>query len=263
MGDFFSTTQFDINQNQGQQQQPEFNDRDQLNHVHVTLSQIVNLTRREEGLIIQRQKVHTITVYGMLINVEEGNTKNVYLIDDFSKGGPVEVQLWKNDNDGTGSYMPAPSVMENTYIRVVGQVRYDDKKPFIIAFEIKTITDPREIDKHFLEVINDALVLEKRKNYTLAHGENGNFSRMDTSGHFTQVDTNPIHAGFSDVQRSVLNVFRKHGNEQSCGLKRSDIHSFLPGVNSSLIDDAINFLVNEGHIFTTNDDHTFKSTEFN
>lgn len=100
MGDFFSTTQFDINQNQGQQQQPEFNDRDQLNHVHVTLSQIVNLTRREEGLIIQRQKVHTITVYGMLINVEEGNTKNVYLIDDFSKGGPVEVQLWKNDNDG-------------------------------------------------------------------------------------------------------------------------------------------------------------------
>lgn len=100
MGDFFNTTQFDNNQNPQQQQQSDPNERGLQNHVHVSLSQVVNLTRREEGLIIHRQKVHIISAIGVLINVEEGNTKNVYLIDDYTKGGPVEVQLWKNDNDG-------------------------------------------------------------------------------------------------------------------------------------------------------------------
>ncbi len=99
MGDFFNTTQFDANQNQGQQPQSDLND--QPNHVHVSLSQIVNLTRREEGFILHRQKVHTITAIGVLLSVEEGLIKNVYLIDDYTKGGPVEVQLWKNnDSDG-------------------------------------------------------------------------------------------------------------------------------------------------------------------
>lgn len=100
MGDFFNTTQFDNNQNPQQQPSSDPNERGLQNHVHVSLSQVVNWTRREEGLIIHRQKVHTISAIGVLISVEEGNTKNVYLIDDYTKGAPVEVQLWKNDNDG-------------------------------------------------------------------------------------------------------------------------------------------------------------------
>lgn len=160
--------------------------------------------------------------------------------------------------------MPPPTVMENTYIRVVGQVRYDDKKPFIIAFHIMTLENPTEIDNHFLEVINDSLVLEKRKNHTLkVNGESGNTSRMDTSTSHLDQNTNPLMSGFNEVQRLVLNVFRKHGNDQSCGLKRSDIYSFLPNASHNVLDEAIQFMVNEGHIFTTNDDDTFKSTEFN
>lgn len=164
---------------------------------------------------------------------------------------------------GSSSYVAPPTVMENTYIRVVGQVRYDEKKPFIIAFHIQTLEDPTEIDNHFLEVINDSMVLEKRMNHTLkVNGENGNTSRMDTSIIMNQ-NANPIMSGFNEVQRSVLNIFRKHGNDSSCGLKRSDIYSFLPNVSHPMLDESIHFLVNEGHIFTTNDDDTFKSTEFN
>lgn len=145
--------------------------------------------------------------------------------------------------------------MENTYVRVVGSARSQDVKPFIVAFTVEPITNPNDIATHFLEVIADSLILEKRMNSSL----NKFSTSMDTGDDVNQFTTTQ-NSGFSEVQRSVLNVISKYGKESTCGLKREEIKSHLRAIGAS-VDEAITFLANEGHIFSTNDENTFKSTD--
>lgn len=149
--------------------------------------------------------------------------------------------------------------MERTYIRVIGQARFDDKKPFIVAFRVEPIVDPNEIYCHFLQVIHDSLFLEKRLNVNLNRRPDG---AMDTSASLFDQDNSRMANGFNEIQRSVLNILNKHGRDTQYGLKRYEIKSYLPSVNSSIVDEAISFLVNEGHIFSTTDEDTFKSTDY-
>lgn len=71
---------------------------DHKNIVAVSLSQVIHWTRKDDGLVIHRQKVHSITCIGRVLSVEELTTKNIYTIDDQSRGAPIEVQYWKNDD---------------------------------------------------------------------------------------------------------------------------------------------------------------------
>ncbi|KAI2810364.1 hypothetical protein RDWZM_002636 [Blomia tropicalis] len=257
MGDFFKSSQFDDNldksKTSGQTEHI-------LPHVHVTLSHVSKLTRQEEGLVMYRQKIGTITVIGVVKNVQELATKNIYLIDDHTCDSPVEVNLWKNggeDDQAEAQTMQPPTIMEKTYIRVIGQARYHELKPFVVAFSIETITDPNEIYTHSLEVIHDGLLLERRMKVSLKRADTS--IAMDTTIQFGNGNMND---GFNEVQRKILNVLKKYGAESVYGLKRNDIKNYLPGVSASVIESGISYLVNEGHIFNTSDDDTFKSTDF-
>lgn len=160
-----------------------------------------------------------------------------------------------------GTFIAPPTVLERTYIRVIGQVRYDARKPFIIAFRIETIDDPNDIYCHFLRAIHDSLFLEKRMNATLnSTNDPCEFSNSNGIG---DMNSNDVHmSGFSEIQRTILNILNKQGRDTSCGLKRYEIRNFMSGVSASVIDEAISFLVNEGHIFSTTDEDTFKSTDY-
>src|SRR5690348_1918471 len=100
--------------------------------------------------------------------------------------------------------MSPPNVTENQYIRVLGQPRYDDRKPFIVGFRIETISDPNEIYMHFLEVITDSLVLQRRKVETLSNTTlNTGFN--DRSMNVSNEGTRLVQ-GFTEIQKTVLNL---------------------------------------------------------
>ncbi len=155
-------------------------------------------------------------------------------------------------------YVAPPPIMEKTYIRVIGQARYDDKKPFIVAFRIEPILDPNDIYAHFLEVISDSMVMQRRKNDTIS----GTSEQINGSGYgLGAVESGPrIMQGFNDIQKTVLNLISKN-NQSNAGMGRHDIITSIPGVTPKIINDAINFLAQEGHIFSTTDEDTFKATD--
>ena len=68
------------------------------NLASASLSQVIHNTRKDDGLVIHRQKIHSVTCIGLVLSVEELTTKNIYTIDDGSRGAPIEVQYWKNDD---------------------------------------------------------------------------------------------------------------------------------------------------------------------
>lgn len=155
--------------------------------------------------------------------------------------------------------------MERTYIRVIGQARHSDNKPFIVAFSIEPIKNAMEIDTHMLEVIHDSLLLQTRLKHTLSTSKghaNSNISAADTSMFGQSTAASASSGGFNNIQDMVLKTMGKYGADSQYGLHRNDIKGHLPSVNGSAVDDAINFLVNEGHIFSTTDEDTFKSTDF-
>jgi len=123
--------------------------------------------------------------------------------------------------------------MEKTYIRVIGQARYDDKKPFIVAFRVEPILDPNEIYMHFLEVISDSMVMQRRKNDTLS----GVTEPMQTNNHYSQNGANTdsfaprLMQGFSDIQKTVLNLINKSSDQFSAGMKRQDIIKSIKTLN--------------------------------
>ena len=97
-GGYFAS-QFDPNTGQGSGPgSVAMGGTDRKNIVSVSLSQVINWTRKDDGLVIHRQKVHSIACIGLVISVEELTTKNIYTIDDQTRGAPIEVQYWKNDD---------------------------------------------------------------------------------------------------------------------------------------------------------------------
>lgn len=95
MNDFFNASQFEP----ASESKAGSTDSNQNILVHASLSQIVHNTSREESLVISGQKISTVVTIGVVINVEELTTKNIYTIEDYTNGSPIEVQLWKNDNN--------------------------------------------------------------------------------------------------------------------------------------------------------------------
>lgn len=61
------------------------------NVTSVSISQIVNRTRKEEGLIIEQQKIEKVSVVGLVLSVQEQTTKATFLLDDHSDGSPINV----------------------------------------------------------------------------------------------------------------------------------------------------------------------------
>ena len=147
-----------------------------------------------------------------------------------------------------------PTVLERTYIRVTGKVSYSEQKPFVVAFRVDAIKDPNEIPEHFLQVINDSLFLEKRKNVTVDRMNKGD---MAGTSNVNRIGGNN-NDGYTQLQRRVMNILSEH-KDSPAGLKRIEIHNYMTGVDPSQIDDAIQFLANEGHIFSTIDEDTFKA----
>lgn len=137
-------------------------------------------------------------------------------------------------------------------MRVVGLARYDPMKPFIVAIRVDPILDPMCITNHFLHVVHDSLVLEKRLNATKAKARKGTIEggigNRPTTGD-----------GFTPIQRMVLGIVRQHS--QGAGIHRDQVATYASGTSKAQVNDALQFLLNEAHVFTTSNDDTFQVTD--
>ncbi|XP_027197170.2 replication protein A 32 kDa subunit-like [Dermatophagoides pteronyssinus] len=219
------------------------------NIVHVSCSQINRLTTKDNGLVMFHQRIHSIITIGVVQNIQEFFRRNIYTIDDYT-GSSVDVHLYKNDiEDDVG--FPIPNVSVNNYIEVIGLARMNENKSFIVAFRVRMIKNPNEITKHFLNVIRESMLLEKRMNITTKTIKQPDEQKQIE---FPDYDPNDL----SQREQIVFEIIKKYGNGMF-GISREDIHNHLNHMNPIDIDNSISFLLAELLIFNTIDNHTFKS----
>lgn len=228
------------------------------NVVPCTIMQILKAPDTDEHMKVGSMSAHMLTVVGLVKSVDEQTTKITYTIDDLT-GPPLEVQMWLEENMEINE--KRSPIIENTYIRVTGSMRTVKGNRLLIAFKINPIKEVNEITMHLLEVMHTSMAVAVMDNQAQMTNGNDimktNFGLEQKSAYSTGQFT--VMAGLNKQQQMVFQVI---SSDQSLeGISYDQLFSSLKTLNRQTIKDAVDFLSNEGHIYSTIDDDHFKSTD--
>nr|XP_053647373.1 replication protein A 32 kDa subunit-A-like [Cherax quadricarinatus] len=237
--------------------------RHSQNLVPVTIKNIIDF--EGDNLLIAGMEVHMVDVVGLIRAVDITSTRITYTIDDHT--ATIEAVQWQEPEQGSDD--PARgSLMEMTYCRVSGAIRSQMGKRHIIVFRIAPITDINLITTHILEVIHCVLKLQHLNSLG---GDTGpshpavmsnslvGASGLDGGAKTTNMGGMNMQ-GLNAQQRMVFQAIYQSSDEGGAG--RENIYSILKGkLSPPQIDQALEFLSSEGHVYTTIDDDHFRAIE--
>ena len=197
-----------------------------------------------------------VCIVGQIIKIDHADTKTTILMEDNS--GSVEVMQWNDENSDTVTYFKENGISEGQNSRVIGSVRTQQDKRYLMCFKVLPILDEVELDAHKLEIEHNKLLIRKMiDKENAAIGANYGLSNsMVSSG-----TTAPSGASFGNSkQDSVYKMVQ--GCDREEGISRDELNQNLSGkMSRKEVDDALEYLSNEGHIYSTTDEDHFKTTD--
>ncbi|KAM4747203.1 replication protein A 32 kDa subunit-B-like [Rhinophrynus dorsalis] len=148
-------------------------------------------------------------------------------------------------------------------VKVAGHLQSFQNKKSVVAFKIAPIEDMNEFVSHMLEVVQSYMTLNAQGTplgggSAMAHSTPGRIGMGESGGTFTggnDMQTN----GLTPHQSQILNLIKScRGSE---GMAFEDLKKRLHRMNVNTIKQAVEFLSNEGHVYSTVDDEHYKSTD--
>lgn len=213
---------------------PQSNDR---SIAPVMIKHITSATTGD--LQIAGKTVNTLTFIGIVRNIEQDTTKISFSIQDDT--GTVTAVMWLEADKN-----PADNICTqvNTYVRVYGLLRNQNNQQHVLILRMYPLEDLNELTSHFMEVIYFILKANKPAEESTAPPTLTFDSTM---------------SGMSAEQVAVLEIVRS-ANEAECGIEKRDILTQVPKHVVSRLDEILDFLLCEGHIYTTSSEDFFKAT---
>ncbi|XP_072530733.1 replication protein A 32 kDa subunit-like [Salminus brasiliensis] len=213
-----------------------------------TVSQLMSATPHQDAFFIKGIEINQVSVVGVIRRTKPSVAHVVYTLDDMT-GPPVDVKQWMNLEDVN---MNSCVIPPGTYIKLVGSLRSFQHRRSLVAFSIRRVEDLNEVTSHMLEVVQAHLLndgsscsMMKNKSMTSAIMSLSN-ARESTS------------YGFTANQSQVFNLIK------SCplaeGISVQSLRTTLKYLSLYDLRASLQFLINEGHIFSTVDEDHFKST---
>ncbi|KAM9039100.1 replication protein A 32 kDa subunit [Sarcophilus harrisii] len=227
--------------------------------VPCTISQLLSANLIDEVFKIGEIEISQVTIVGIIRQAEKAPTNIVYKIDDMT-AAPMDVRQWVDTDDTSSENTVVPP---ETYVKVAGHLRSFQNKKSLVAFKILPLEDMNEFTIHILETVNAHMILSQSISQPLAGrpslhtsgiGDAGNFGGNSFGGNSLM----PAN-GLTVTQNQVLNLIKACPRPE--GMNFQDLKSQLHNLNVSVIKQAVDFLSNEGHIYSTVDDDHFKSTD--
>ncbi|XP_060720858.1 replication protein A 32 kDa subunit-like isoform X2 [Tachysurus vachellii] len=204
-----------------------------------TVSQLLSAREHRDSFFIRDMELNQVTVVGLIRRTKATLTHLVYSVDDMT-GPPMDIKLWLNlEQDVSMNHCVIPS---GTYIKAVGSLRSFQHHRSMVAFNIRCLDDFNEITSHMLEVIRAHLDSESSSN-----------SLINTSH-----ASDPATIGFTANQKRVYTSIKMCPLPE--GISMQCLRNSLKYLSSYDIRNCLQFLINEGHIFSTVDDYHFKCT---
>lgn len=230
------------------------------NVVPVMAGQI--LSSNEEEFTVEGAPVGMVVLVGQVVNIEKAATKTIYHIEDDS--GQMEVVQWVEEDSRTEEHG------EGARVKVIGSIRTQGEKKHVMAFKLSSVASQAEMDGHLLSVELARLKIRQLQdkingqvsgsnfggglsNSMMGGGLGGGLSSMGGSSSMGQSFGNKNYD-------SVYALIKGCREEQ--GLNKDAILNQSKGkMNRGDVESALDFLSNEGHIYSTIDEDHFKTTD--
>lgn len=227
-----------------------------------TVSQLMSASQADEAFKVGDVEVAQVTIVGVIRSTDKSMTNIQYKVDDMT-GAPMDVKQWVDTEDpGVDSTVLPPG----TYVKVSGNLRSFQNHRSVVAFGVRPLEDMNEITSHMLEVVQAHMALGKPQ--SMSGGVGGGMSSnatpmsrsgMDNMGGSYAGANDMTNNGLSANQNQVLSLIRSCPDAQ--GISIQDLKQRLSGISLTVIKQAVEFLSNEGHIFSTIDEDHYKSTD--
>lgn len=226
-----------------------------------TVSQLMSASQADEAFKVGDVEVAQVTIVGVIRSTDKSMTNIQYKVDDMT-GAPMDVKQWVDTEDPSVDSTVLPP---GTYVKVSGNLRSFQNHRSLVAFSIRPLEDMNEITSHMLEVVQAHMVLSKPQSMSGAGG--GMSSNVMAISRPAMGSMVGVYGGANDMannglsanQNQVLSLIRSCPDPQ--GISIQDLKHRLSGMSLTVIKQAVEFLSNEGHIFSTIDEDHYKSTD--
>jgi len=228
------------------------------NVVPVMIGQILSST--DEEFTVEGLTVGMVILVGKVNSMEKAATKTVYHLEDDS--GQVEVVQWVDEEARQEEHG------EGSNVKVVGSIRSQGEKKHVMAFKISSVTSQAEMDGHLLSVelsrIKIRQLQEKINGQVSGGGMGGGLSNSMMGGGLGSmpiISMSSSNQSFGNKNYDLVYGLIK-GSMEEQGLNKDSIMNQCQGkLKKNEMEAALEFLSNEGHIYSTIDEDHFKSTD--
>ncbi|XP_071628263.1 replication protein A 32 kDa subunit [Temnothorax longispinosus] len=204
---------------------------------------IKHITSTTGDLQLAGRNVNIVSIVGILINIEQDTTKTSFTVQDDT--GTITAVKWIEADKNPAEINCSMEV--NTYVRVYGLIRTQNNQRHLLILRMLPLEDLNELTVHFMEVMY--VILRAKKPAEERE------SILPTNNSLTD----NTMSGMSREQIAVLEVVRS-ANEAECGIEKRDILVKVPKHIIPRVDEILEFLLCEGHIYTTSSEDFFKAT---
>ncbi|XP_029426815.1 replication protein A 32 kDa subunit isoform X2 [Rhinatrema bivittatum] len=225
--------------------------------VPCTVSQLLSASQTGEVFAVGEVELSQVVVMGIIRHAEKAPTNILYKLDDMT-AAPMDVRQWVDTDEAGSENIVVPP---GNYVKVVGHLRSFQNKKSLVAFKVVPLEDMNEFISHMLEVVHCHMTFNVPQGKLIGGGASlapGRPGMENIGGGYSggsDMQTN----GLTPHQSQVLSLIRSyHGTE---GMSFDELKKRLHGTNINTIKQAVEFLSNEGHIYSTVDEDHFKSTD--
>uniref|UniRef100_A0A671PKA6 Replication protein A 32 kDa subunit-like n=1 Tax=Sinocyclocheilus anshuiensis TaxID=1608454 RepID=A0A671PKA6_9TELE len=150
-------------------------------------------------------------------------------------------------------------IAQVSLISVIFSVNINNRS--LVAFSVRVLEDMNEVTSHMLEVVN-AHVQQSKPQKTMGGGGGMNvmpsMSSIGSTGSYSGAGMMLVNVSLSVNQNQVLSLIKSCHEPQ--GISMQDLKQKLSSMSVTVIRQIVDFLSNEGHIFSTIDEDHFRST---
>lgn len=222
---------------------------------NVTIRQIMKENFHEENNKVDSVELSTFFLVGRIVSRSDSATVLKLKLDDGT--AIIEVVYYPEESDNELINNMSQEWTLNSNVRVCGHMRAMDGKQSMTAFRIKLIKDYNEYTYHTLQCVFQHLHLTK--------------GGMAAPPMTAQYGSRPAPAAApsangdfkSKIHMDVLAIYNESlHNESGLGLEEvlAALASRGLGYSSAEVQKTVEFLANEGQLYSTIDDFHFRST---
>jgi len=214
----------------------------------------------DDGLKIEGIEVGMVSIVGKILSTDHGETKSTIVIEDHL--GTIEAVQWHDENSESPQDQEANGIIEGADVRIIGSVRTQQDKRYLMVFRVSLVQSEEEKDSHKLEVEHAKLLIRKmndKENAAIGANNYGLSNSMMSSS----APSTGSGAGASFGNAKYDSIYKMvAGCDREEGMSRDELSQQLAGKMSRKdVDDGLEFLSNEGHIYSTTDEDHFKTTD--